>query len=60
MAQLKITQTKSIVSEKPTVRATVKALGLKRIGDTVTQPDRPEICGMIKATRHLVVVEEVK
>ncbi|SER79460.1 large subunit ribosomal protein L30 [Propionibacterium cyclohexanicum] len=60
MAELKITQTKSIVSEKPAVRATVKALGLKRIGDSVTQADRPEIRGMIRAARHLVVVEEVK
>ncbi|MFT8396385.1 50S ribosomal protein L30 [Propionibacterium sp.] len=60
MPQLKITQTKSTVGEKPSVRATVKALGLKRIGDSVTQEDRPEIRGMVHSARHLVSVEEVK
>lgn len=60
MTDLKITQVKSIVAEKPAVRATVRGLGLKRIGDSVIQPDRPEIRGMIRAARHLVTVEEVK
>ena len=59
MADLKITQTKSTVAQKPAIRASVRSLGLKRIGDTVTQPDRPEIRGMIRAARHLLTVEEV-
>lgn len=60
MAQLKITQVKSIVGEKPDVRKTVRALGLKRIGDVVVKADRPEFRGMAKAARHVVSMEEVK
>lgn len=59
MAVLRVTQHKSSISEKPAVRASLRALGLKRIGDQVEHPDRPEIKGMIRATRHLVTVEEV-
>jgi large subunit ribosomal protein L30 len=40
-------------------RATLRGLGLKRIGDTVVKEDRPEIRGMIRAVTHLVTVEEV-
>jgi ribosomal protein L30 len=35
---------------------TVRALGLRRIRQTVTQPDRPEIRGMIAKVAHLVEV----
>ena len=38
--------------------ATVKALGLHKIGDTVEQPDNPSIRGMIFKVKHLVEVEE--
>ena len=60
MAELKIKQIKSVIGEKPATRATVRALGLKRIGDEVTQADSPEIRGMVRAVRHLVELEEVK
>jgi large subunit ribosomal protein L30 len=60
MAQLKISQIKSTVAEKPAVRKTVRALGLKRIGDSVIKPDRPEFRGMARAARHVVTLEEVK
>ena len=38
---------------------TLRSLGLRRIGQTVVKPDRPEFRGMIHTVRHLVVVEEV-
>lgn len=60
MAQIKVTQIKSVIGEKPAARKTVRALGLHRIGDQVIKQDRPEIRGMIQAVRHLVVAEEVK
>jgi large subunit ribosomal protein L30 len=41
-------------------RATIRALGLKRIRHSVVQEDRPEIRGMIEKVRHLVHVEEVE
>lgn len=57
--QLKVTQVKSIIGGNQAQRATVRGLGLKRIGDVVVKEDRPEIRGMIHAVRHLVTVEEV-
>jgi len=60
MSQLKIRQTKSQIAEKPTARATLRALGLRKIGDEVVQEDVPSIRGMIKTVTHLVSVEEVK
>jgi len=59
MSSLKVTQFKSGISEKPAVRKTLRALGLKRIGDQVTHADRPEIRGMVHVVRHLVTMEEV-
>ena len=59
MSQLKITLTRSINGVKENQRATVKALGLKKIGQSVTQADNAQIRGMINVVSHLVVVEEV-
>ena len=60
MAQLKVTQTKSQIGGKQNQRDTLRSLGLKRIGHTVTKEDRPEIRGMVTTVRHLVTVEEVE
>ncbi|WP_153505948.1 50S ribosomal protein L30 [Cumulibacter manganitolerans] len=60
MAQIKVTQLRSSIGVKPNQRATLRALGLKRINDTVVQEDRPEIRGMVQTVTHLVAVEEVK
>ncbi|MFI0405294.1 50S ribosomal protein L30 [Actinomadura sp. 3N508] len=59
MSQLKITQTKSVISEKQNQRATLRTLGLKKIGQSVVREDRPEVLGMIRTVAHLVTVEEV-
>jgi large subunit ribosomal protein L30 len=59
MSQLKITLTRSINGVKENQRATVKALGLKKIGQSVTQADNAQIRGMINVVNHLVKVEEV-
>ncbi|MFP3882652.1 MAG: 50S ribosomal protein L30 [Actinomycetota bacterium] len=55
---LKITLVRSIIGEKPKVRATVDALGLKRIHQTVEQVDSPSVRGMLEKVNHLVEVEE--
>ena len=56
---LRITQVRSLIGQQRDQRATVRSLGLKRIRHTVTQPDRPEIRGMIAKVSHLVeIVEE--
>jgi len=59
VAKLKVTQRKSAIDRPREQKATVRALGLHRINDTVIKEDRPEIRGMIAAVRHLVDVEEV-
>jgi large subunit ribosomal protein L30 len=52
--QLRITQVRSVIGRTQDQRATVRSLGLKRIRHTVTQPDRPEIRGMLNKVPHLV------
>ena len=59
MAQLKVTQIRSKIGGTSTQRDSLRSLGLKRIGQVVVKPDKPEFRGMIKAVRHLVSVEEV-
>ncbi len=56
--EIKITQVRSIIGRIPAHRRTVKALGLRRIGHTVTKKDSPAIRGMINAVCYLVKVEE--
>jgi large subunit ribosomal protein L30 len=58
MASLKITQRKSLIGGTKSQRDSMRSLGLKRIGDTVVQPDRPEIRGMVNTVSHLVEVQE--
>jgi large subunit ribosomal protein L30 len=59
MAQLEVTQVKSAIGVKPKHRGTLRALGLRGIGQRNTLPDRPEIRGMIARVPHLVAVKEV-
>ena len=60
MTNLKITQKKSVISEKQNQRDTLRTLGLKKIGQSVVREDRPEVLGMIRTVAHLVTVEEVE
>ena len=59
MADLKVTQVRSGEHVKPKARGTLRALGLRGIGQTNTLPDRPEIRGLIAKVPHLVTVEIV-
>ena len=59
MTQLKVTQVRSSVGGRQRQRNTLRTLGLKRIGQSRTLEDRPEVRGMINAVSHLVTVEEV-
>lgn len=60
MAELKITQIRSVAGGKQNQRDTIRTLGLKRIGGSVVREDTPEVRGMLRAVAHLVEVEEVK
>ena len=56
--KLKITLVKSTIGAIPKQRATVEALGLRKIGKTVELPNNDAVKGMIWHVRHLVKVEE--
>ena len=58
MATLRITQSKSSNGANPKQRATLRSLGLGRIGKTTERPDEPTVRGALHAVRHLVKVEE--
>ena len=58
MATLKVTQVRSCSDKGSKQKGTIRALGLKRLGDSVTHEDKPEILGMLRAVEHLVAVEE--
>ncbi len=57
-AELRVTLVKSVVGTTQEARGTVRALGLRRIGQTVGIPDNPATRGMIRAVRYLVTFEE--
>jgi large subunit ribosomal protein L30 len=58
-ARLLITQTRSAIGTKPKHRGTLRALGLRGIGQSNELPDRPEIRGMLARVPHLIRIEEV-
>ena len=57
--KLRVTQVKSTISHIERNRATIKALGLHGIGDSVEVVDNPATRGMVRQVRFLVRVEEV-
>jgi large subunit ribosomal protein L30 len=59
VSELKVTQVRSAIGTKPKHRGTLRALGLRKVGQTNVLPDRPEIRGMIARVPHLITVEEV-
>lgn len=60
MKKLKITLVKSKIGRLKKQKATIEALGLKKIGSFVIQDDNPQIQGMINVVNHMIKVEEVK
>jgi len=60
MATLKITLTRSLIGRPEDQRATVKALGLKKMHTYVMQNDTPVMRGMVRKVEHLVTVEEIQ
>jgi large subunit ribosomal protein L30 len=58
-SRLLVTQTRSAIGSKPKHRGTLRALGLRGIGQSNELPDRPEIRGMLARVPHLIRVEEV-
>ena len=59
MAKIKVTLVKSTIGQIESVKATVKALGLKKIRSSKELDDTPAIQGMVAKVKHLVKVENV-
>lgn len=59
MATLKITLKRSTIGRTQDQKATVEALGLRKINQTVEKQDNASIRGMVEKVKHLVEVEEV-
>ena len=57
---LKIQLTKSPIGYRPKAKATILALGLKKLNHSVIKKDTPQIRGMIKKVEFLINVSEVK
>lgn len=57
--QLKVTLTKSTIAQKPAVRKTVEAMGLKKLNSCVVLPDNEAVRGMVFTVKHLIAVEEI-
>jgi large subunit ribosomal protein L30 len=61
MAQkIRIRLKRSVIGVLPKQRATVRSLGLRKIGSVSEQEDNPVIRGMIKVVSHMVTVEEIR
>lgn len=59
MSKLRITYSKSAIGYKEKQKATIRALGFKRLYQTIEHEDTPAIRGMVFSVRHLVTVEEL-
>ncbi len=59
MSQIKITQLKSRIGATKPQKATLDALGLRKINKTVLHTQCPAIMGMVTKVKHLVKVESI-
>ena len=59
MAKIKVTLVKSTIGQVDSVKATVAALGLKKIRSSKELEDTPAIQGMLTKVKHLVKVENI-
>jgi large subunit ribosomal protein L30 len=57
--RLRITLLRSAIGYSVTHKATLRALGLRRLHQTVEQLDTPSLRGMLSKVNHLVKIEEV-
>ncbi|MEN0045740.1 MAG: 50S ribosomal protein L30 [Bacteroidota bacterium] len=58
MGKIKVTQVKSTIDRSKKQKDTMKALGLKKINQSVVHEESPQLLGMVAKVNHLVKVEE--
>jgi len=59
MAKIKVTQVKSTIDRSKRQKATIQALGLRRMNHSVVHEGTPQILGMVAKVNHLVKVEQL-
>lgn len=59
MAKVRITLKRSVINRPKDQKATIIALGIKKLNHSVEVEQTPQIKGMITKVNHLVVVEEI-
>ena len=57
--RLLITWVKSTIGYSQDQKATIRALGFRRLGQSVEQPDNASIRGMVHKVNHLIEVQEI-
>jgi large subunit ribosomal protein L30 len=60
MATIKVTWERSGINQKEDQKRTIRALGFRRLGQTIEHEDNRTIRGMVHKVRHLVTVEEAR
>ncbi|HRD80860.1 MAG: 50S ribosomal protein L30 [Saprospiraceae bacterium] len=60
MSKIKVTQVKSTIDRPKRQKETIKALGIKKMHQSVVHEATPQILGMVNKVNHLVKVEEVQ
>ncbi len=59
MAKIRITLVKSKIGSEKSQKATIEALGIKKMNHTVEHEATPAIMGMVNKVKHLLKVEEI-
>jgi large subunit ribosomal protein L30 len=59
MAKIRITQVRSSIGKPSVQRRTLKALGIRKMNNSVEHEATPQILGMVAAIKHLVKVENI-
>ena len=60
MATIKVTWERSGINQREDQKRTIRALGFRRLGQTVEHEDNRTIRGMVHKVRHLVTIEEAR
>jgi len=58
VAKIKVTWERSGINQREDQKRTIRALGLRKLGQTVEHEDNRTIRGMVHKVRHLVAVQE--
>ena len=56
MSKVKITQVKSAIKRPADQKATIKALGFRKLNQTLEKEATPQILGMVKKVQHLIQI----